>query len=98
MTRTSASDLSHIPDGGIDLVLTDPPYYDNVMYGELSDFFYVWLERTLGSVHPDLFADDLANKDDEAVANQARFAVMGRKKKQLATADGSNGPAFSLCM
>ena len=34
----------------MDLVLTDPPYYDNVMYGELSDFFYVWLKRTVGSV------------------------------------------------
>ena len=87
VTRASASDLSHIPDGSIDLVLTDPPYYDNVMYGELSDFFYVWLKRTLGAVHPDLFADDLANKDDEAVANPARFARMGRKKKQLAAAD-----------
>jgi len=87
VTRASASDLSHVPDGTIDLVLTDPPYYDNVMYGELSDFFYVWLKRTLGSAHPDLFADDLVNKDDEAVANPARFASMGRKKKQLAAAD-----------
>lgn len=87
VTQSSASDLSHIPDGSVDLVLTDPPYYDNVMYGELSDFFYVWLKRTVGSVHPDLFGDDLANKDDEAVANPARFARLGRKKKQLASGD-----------
>ena len=87
VTQASASDLSHIPDGSVDLVLTDPPYYDNVMYGELSDFFYVWLKRTVGSVHPDLFGDDLANKDDEAVANPARFARLGRKKKQLASGD-----------
>ena len=87
LTRASASDLSHLSDGSIDLVLTDPPYYDNVMYGELSDFFYVWLKRTLGLIHSDLFADDLANKDDEAVANPARFAAMGRKKKRLAAAD-----------
>ena len=87
VTRASASNLSHVLDGSIDLVLTDPPYYDNVMYGELSDFFYVWLKRTLGAAHPDLFADDLANKDDEAVANPARFAAMGHKKKQLAAAD-----------
>ena len=87
VTRASASDLSHIPDGSVDVVLTDPPYYDNVMYGELSDFFYVWLKRTVGSVHPDLFGDELANKDDEAVANPARFARLGRKKKQLACAD-----------
>ena len=87
VSRASASDLSHIPDGSVDVVLTDPPYYDNVMYGELSDFFYVWLKRTLGSVHADLFGDELANKDDEAVANPARFARLGRKKKQLACAD-----------
>lgn len=87
VTRASASDLSQLSEGSIDLVLTDPPYYDNVMYGELSDFFYVWLKRTLGSIHSDLFADDLANKDDEAVANPARFAAMGRKKKRLAAAD-----------
>ena len=87
VTLSSASDLDHLQDGCVDLVLTDPPYYDNVMYGELSDFFYVWLKRTLGTVHPDLFADDLANKDDEAVANPARFARLGRKKKQLACGD-----------
>ena len=87
VTQASASDLSHIPDGSVDIVLTDPPYYDNVMYGELSDFFYVWLKRTVGCVHPDLFGDDLANKDDEAVANPARFARLGRKKKQLASGD-----------
>ena len=87
VTLSSASDLDHLQDGSVDLVLTDPPYYDNVMYGELSDFFYVWLKRTLGTVHPDLFADDLANKDDEAVANPARFARLGRKKKQLASGD-----------
>ena len=87
VTPASASDLSHLPDGSVDLVLTDPPYYDNVMYGELSDFFYVWLKRTVGSVHPDLFGDDLANKDDEAVANPARFVRLGRKKKQLASGD-----------
>ena len=87
VTQASASDLAHIADGRIDLVLTDPPYYDNVMYGELSDFFYVWLKRTVGSAHPDLFGDDLANKDDEAVANPARFARLGRKKKQLAAGD-----------
>ncbi|MDE0357068.1 MAG: DUF1156 domain-containing protein [Gammaproteobacteria bacterium] len=96
VTRASASDLSHIPDGSIDVVLTDPPYYDNVMYGELSDFFYVWLKRTLGKVHRDLFADDLANKDDEAVANPARFASMGRKKKQLAAADYERKMAASF--
>ena len=35
--------------------MMDPPYYDNVMYAELSDFFYVWLKRTAGHVVPELF-------------------------------------------
>ena len=51
----------------------DPPYYDNVMYAELSDFFYVWLKRTAGHVFPELFRRNLTDKDNEAVANPARF-------------------------
>ena len=52
----------------------DPPYYDNVMYAELSDFFYVWLKRTAGHVFPELFRRKLTDKENEAVANPARFA------------------------
>jgi len=52
----------------------DPPYYDNVMYAELSDFFYVWLKRTAGLVVPDLFTRRLTDKDSEAVANPAKFS------------------------
>lgn len=51
----------------------DPPYYDNVMYAELSDFFYVWLKRTAGHVVPELFTRYLTDKDNEAVANPAKF-------------------------
>ena len=51
----------------------DPPYYDNVMYAELSDFFYVWLKRTAGRVFPELFRRQLTDKDNEAVANPAKF-------------------------
>jgi hypothetical protein len=50
----------------------DPTYYDNVMYAELSDFFYVWLKRTAGLLYPELFMAQLTNKEDEAVANPAR--------------------------
>jgi putative DNA methylase len=42
------------PDNFFDAVLTDPPYYDNVNYSALSDFFYVWLKRTVGDLYPDL--------------------------------------------
>ncbi len=65
--------LDHIEDGSIDAVVMDPPYYDNVMYAELSDFFYVWLKRTAGRIFPELFRRNLTDKDSEAVANPARF-------------------------
>ena len=65
--------LDHIPDSSVDAVVMDPPYYDNVMYAELSDFFYVWLKRTAGHVFPDLFRRLLTDKDSEAVANPMRF-------------------------
>ncbi len=65
--------LDHIADGSVDVVVIDPPYYDNVMYAELSDFFYVWLKRTAGHVVPELFTRRLTDKDNEAVANPAKF-------------------------
>ncbi|RUP02126.1 MAG: DUF1156 domain-containing protein [Mycobacterium sp.] len=51
---------------------TDPPYYDNVEYSELSDFFYVWLRRTLRPVYPDLLATIQVPKAEELVANEYR--------------------------
>ena len=74
ITCKSADDLDHIEDGTVDVVVMDPPYYDNVMYSELSDFFYVWLKRTAGLVFPELFQRHLTDKENEAVANPAKFA------------------------
>lgn len=51
---------------------TDPPYYDNIAYSDLSDFFYVWLRRTLRDIHPVLFASMLVPKTEELVANPYR--------------------------
>ncbi len=73
ITCKPGDSLDHIEDDSIDAVVMDPPYYDNVMYAELSDFFYVWLKRTAGHVFPELFRSHLTDKDNEAVANQARF-------------------------
>ncbi len=73
ITCKSADSLDHLDDGSIDAVVMDPPYYDNVMYAELSDFFYVWLKRTAGHVFPDLFRRQLTDKENEAVANPAKF-------------------------
>ena len=73
ITCKPGDSLDHIEDGSIDAVVMDPPYYANVMYAELSDFFYVWLKRTAGHVFPELFRRHLTDKDNEAVANPARF-------------------------
>lgn len=73
ITCKPGDSLDHIEDGSIDAVIMDPPYYDNVMYAELSDFFYVWLKRTAGHVFPGLFRRQLTDKDNEAVANPAKF-------------------------
>jgi putative DNA methylase len=51
---------------------TDPPYYDNVGYADLSDFFYVWLRRSLSTVHPNLFRRVLTPKTEELVATPYR--------------------------
>ncbi len=67
VTHSSATNLPH-HDNFFDAVFTDPPYYDNVPYSYLSDFFYVWLKRTLGSVDPDLFSTPLTPKNNEIVA------------------------------
>jgi adenine-specific DNA methylase len=73
ITCQSADSLTHLDDDSIDCVVIDPPYYDNVMYAELSDFFYVWLKRTAGRVFPELFRRQLTDKENEAVANAAKF-------------------------
>jgi putative DNA methylase len=59
-------------DSSFDAVVTDPPYYDNVPYADLSDFFYVWLKRTIGHLHPEHFAAALTPKKSEAIAEPAR--------------------------
>ncbi len=87
VSRGSAANLAGIPAGSIHHICVDPPYYDNVMYAELSDFFYVWLKRTVGDLFPGFFEDELTNKDDEAVANPARFADVEGNKRELARRD-----------
>jgi adenine-specific DNA methylase len=80
---------SNIPakDKSIPCIVIDPPYAENVMYAEVSDFFYVWLKRLLGDVFPDAFKSLLTEKEDEAVANPARFKGRGKSSKKLAQED-----------
>lgn len=61
------------------VVVTDPPYYDNIGYADLSDYFYVWLRRCLKNVYPDLFTTVLVPKSPELVATPYRFD--GDKKR-----------------
>jgi len=67
VSQSSAISLPY-PDNYFDAVFTDPPYYDNVPYSYLSDFFYVWLKRTIGDLYPELFATPLTPKSEEIVA------------------------------
>ncbi|RWB32588.1 MAG: DUF1156 domain-containing protein [Mesorhizobium sp.] len=73
VSSKSGASLDHVADGSVDAVVIDPPYGANVMYAELSDFFYVWLKRTAGLVSPELFTRRLTDKQSEAVANKAHF-------------------------
>jgi putative DNA methylase len=55
------------------VISTDPPYYDNIGYAELSDFFYLWLKRSLKGSFPEHFKTILTPKNDELIANRYRF-------------------------
>ncbi|WP_238419356.1 DUF1156 domain-containing protein [Streptomyces taklimakanensis] len=84
--RGSATDLP-LEDSSMDAIVTDPPYYDNVMYAEISDFFYVWLKRALRDTWPQFVDLVLTDKASEAVANPAIFkdvATATRKKGRSA--------------
>jgi len=76
-----------LEDKSVPCIVVDPPYAENVMYAEVSDFFYVWLKRLLGDVFSDVFNTILTEKEEEAVANPARFKGMGRSAKKLAQED-----------
>jgi putative DNA methylase len=86
-TVGNAADLK-IDDESVELVCIDPPYYDNVMYGELADFFSVWESKGVGRYWPELYPDGaVSDVKAEAVANPARFADAGKRRNELATAD-----------
>lgn len=64
------------------LVSTDPPYYDNIPYADISDFFYVWLRRNIGSLYPDLFSTLMVPKMEELTASPQRFDGDKEKAKE----------------
>ena len=72
--KGSAEQLNAIAEGCRNgaVVSTDPPYYDNIGYAALSDYFYVWLRRSLRDVYPELFATILTPKESELIAEPGR--------------------------
>ena len=64
--QADATTTRHTADGPI--IVTDPPYYDNIQYADLSDFFYVWLRPLLRDTYPDLFSGMMTPRDEEIVA------------------------------
>jgi adenine-specific DNA methylase len=71
IAQCSATTLPY-PHSYFDAVITDPPYYDNVGYANLSDFFYVWLKRAVGNFYPELFATPSTPKADECIQDSYR--------------------------
>ena len=69
--RGSASQMP-FDDTWFDAIVTDPPYYDNVPYADLSDFFYVWLKRSVGFLFPQDFSSLLTPKKNEAIMDASR--------------------------
>ena len=83
--------------GDMSIVMTDPPYYDAINYAGLSDFFYVWLKRSIGFLYPDLLALPLTPKREQTVMNvYADGAARGKKRKDAARQRYVDGMAQSF--
>src|SRR5690606_36502018 len=68
--RDAASRIQEVP---APILCTDPPYYDNIGYADLSDFFYVWICESLRPIWPDEFATVLTQKTEELIATPFRL-------------------------
>ena len=75
------------------LVATDPPYYDNIYYADLADFFYVWLRRSIGDVYPNLLGTVLTPKADELVADPLQAQERGRGSSRTGIRTSSTASA-----
>jgi len=75
------------------IISSDPPYYDNIGYADLSDFFYVWMRRSLGEVYPGVFGTMISPKSQELVATPYRFG--GSKQKAREFFESGLGTAFA---
>jgi putative DNA methylase len=80
--RTSATQMP-FDENTFDVIVTDPPYYDNVTYSNLSDFFYIWLKQTIGFLYPQHFSSLLTPKKKEAIAASYRHNGSREKAKSF---------------
>ncbi|MGO8897819.1 MAG: DUF1156 domain-containing protein [Isosphaeraceae bacterium] len=90
--RGSAVSLPY-GNGEMDAVISDPPYYDNVPYADISDFFFVWLKRSIGHLFPEHFSGTGTPKKNEAVADATRHG--GDKKKANAAYEDMMAKSFT---
>ncbi|MDR2179040.1 MAG: hypothetical protein LBP21_01905 [Synergistaceae bacterium] len=72
VVQCSSTELRHIENSSIDMIITDPPFGGIMQYAELSDFFYVWLRLVLNEKYPQIFSGEYSPKSTEAVANSFR--------------------------
>ena len=70
--KSSQSDAQRLSAENLRIFSTDPPYYDNIAYADLSDFFYIWLRQALGAIYPELFGTLAVPKTEELVATPER--------------------------
>jgi len=97
ITQFSATSLPY-PNNFFDAVFTDPPYYDNVPYSYLSDFFYVWLKRTIGDLYPDLFSTPLTPKSKEVIAELPLLRGMDKEKAKKVVEGIKRSEDFELML
>jgi len=87
--RGSATAMPY-PDQFFDAVITDPPYYNNIAYAELSDFFYVWLRRSIGHLHPSVLGTPITPKEQQITEG-------GTLKRSKAWFEAELAAAFKEC-
>ena len=81
-TQLASATAHPLPDDAAHAFVTDPPYYFSVPYGDLSDFFYVWLRRTLSDLHPGLFGRETVDRTEECIQNLPHSEVAERQKSR----------------
>jgi len=97
VSHGSATELPW-PDDFFDAVLTDPPYYDNVPYSNLSDFFYVWLKRAVGDAYPGLMATPLTPKSLEIIDSLELLRGMPKAKAKECGAQVKDKHDFAVLL